>query len=302
MSQADLAHLLPAARAIAVRSDAERITYVCTERWIDYPAAGELFAEMQSVVEQPPRARMRNVLIVAPSGMGKSMLLEQFKQFNLGSSTRLMSVQKKPLLYVQMPPVPKYAAFFREVLENLGAPVPATHTASKLEEIAIRLLRECSTRTLIVDEINSVLAVSPLQQRACLQLLRFLSNKLSMALICAGTPEARLALMSEPQLRSRFAEFELPRWQDDQALRVFLAHLVQGLPLRRPSPVDSAALRKMVLERSAGLTTTICYVYERAAVAAIESGREMLDCASIEDPKIWRGITQHASGGGRAAG
>lgn len=92
------------------------------------------------------------------------------------------------------------------------------------------------------------------------------------------------------QLRSRFIEVELPPWRDGEDLRVFLARLVQSLPLRQPSPVDSRALRRLVATRSAGLTWTICKAFERAAVAAITSGRERLDRSSFEDPETWRGL------------
>lgn len=135
-----------------------------------------------------------------------------------------------------------------------------------------------------------MLAGSPRQQRVFLQLLRFLSNELGVALVCAGAPEARQALLTDPQLRSRFIEVELPPWRDGEDLRVFLARLVQSLPLRQPSPVDSRALRRLVATRSAGLTWTICKAFERAAVAAITSGRERLDRSSFEDPETWRGL------------
>ena len=285
-----------------MRPDSERVEWVCSERWIDYPVALEHLAELQAIVEQPPRGRMRNALLYGASGLGKTMLITRLLQNNTRGVNRVVGTRAHPVLCVMMPPTPKARDFFVQVFEALGAPVPTTSTPSKLQENAIRLLRECGTRTLIIDEINSVLAGSPLQQRAFLQLLRFLSNSLRMALICAGTPEARHALMGDPQLRSRFADLELPRWQDDEALRAFLARLVQSLPLRRPSPVDSPSLRRLVVERSAGVTTTICQAYERAAVAAIGSGREMLDRSSIEDMAVWRGVTQAVTGGKRVAG
>jgi hypothetical protein len=65
-------------------------------------------------------------------------------------------------------------------------------------DAAIRLLRECGTRALVIDEINSLLAGTPRQQQLLLQLLRFLSNQLGIALICAGAPEARQAMLDRP--------------------------------------------------------------------------------------------------------
>jgi hypothetical protein len=84
-------------------------------------------------------------------------------------------------------------------------------------------------------------------------------------------------------------------------LQIFLARLVQSLPLRRPSPVDSPGLRRLIATRSSGLTWTICKAFERAAVAAIASGEERLDRSSLEGQAVWRGLTT-ALGAAEGAG
>jgi hypothetical protein len=159
---------------------------------------------------------------------------------------------------------------------------------------------------LVIDEINSILTGTPRQQRLFLQLLRFLSNDLKMALVCAGLPEARHALMSDPQLRSRFCDIELPLWRMDADLQAFVTRLVSGLPLRRPSPIDSPKLRRLLVERSGGITICICRAFEKAVIAAIRRGREMIDLAGLSDDAVWRGIavppptTLTVARGGRA--
>ena len=290
MSEHDLSHLLPAARAVALRPDGERINWIRSEHWIEHPTARNLLTELQTYVEQPARGRMRNVLLYAPSGMGKSQTLKQL-ELHYQARNRALGMRTPSSLYVLMPRTPKTRDFLVEINDRLGAPVSSLRRESALRDDTIRLLQECDVRALLIDEINSILAASPLQQRAFLQLLRFLSNKLGVTLICAGTPEAKHALMGDPQLRSRFTDIELERWHDGEGLRTFLALLVQSLPLRRPSPVDSPSIRKFVVERSAGLTTNICEAFERAAIAEIRSGREMLDRSSLEGGSVWHGGT-----------
>jgi hypothetical protein len=91
-------------------------------------------------------------------------------------------------------------------------------------------------------------------------------------------------------LRSRFTDIELPRWSFGEDLRDFVTRLTWSLPLREPSPVDSPKLRRLLVERTGGITLGICKAFERAAVAAIRDGREKIDLASFEDPEIWRGV------------
>lgn len=157
-------------------------------------------------------------------------------------------------------------------------------------EPVVRLLSELGTRVVVIDELNSVLAGTARQQRIFLQLLRFLSNELRLAFVGVGVPEARHALLSDSQLRSRFSDVELPPWSAGEELRGFVTRLTWSLPLRLPSPVDSARLRRLLVDRTGGITLGICKAFERAAVAAIRSGRERINLTSFEDPEIWRGV------------
>lgn len=127
------------------------------------------------------------------------------------------------MLVVSAPPNPTEAELLDGVLEALGAPLEGHgRSGPRLRSAVIRLLRELGVRVLVIDEINSVLAGTARQQRLFLQLLRFLSNELGMALVCAGIPEARHVRLSDPQLRSRFSEVELPRWTAGEDLREFV--------------------------------------------------------------------------------
>lgn len=290
MSEPDLGHLQPEFRDAALLPKAERIMRVRSERWIDHPMAQGVLGELQEIADQPPRGRMLNALLTAESGMGKTMTLRKLVRANARPFSGKAGVEPQPVLYVLMPELPTEHEFFGQVFAALGAPAVTAQTAPRRRETAFRLLRECGTRTRVIDEINSLLAGSPRQQRVFLQLLRFLSNELGVALICAGTPEARQAMLTDRQLRSRFLDIELPLWRDDDGLRLFLARLVQSLPLRRPSPVDSPSLRRLIASRSAGLTWTICKAFERAAVSAITSGEERLDRSSLENQAVWRGL------------
>ena len=287
-----LLHLHASVRALAQADDATRLQAIRSKRWITHHPAARVLTRLGDAFEQPPGDRMENLLLLAESGMGKTMLLRKFQRDHAMLFDAVDGVQRLPVVLTLMPEDPTEEAFYVQVLKAIGAPVSLSTRRHRISvrETAFRLLRELGTRMLMIDEINSILVGSARQQRYFLQLLRFLSNELQVALVCAGVPEARMALFADPQLRSRFAEATLEPWTAGPELAAFVALLVQGLPLRKPSPIDSGKLRRRLVDRSDGITQSICRALERAGIAAIQSGRECIDLAGVEDDEIWRGL------------
>ena len=286
-------HLHPEVRRCAAMDDETRIDRIRAKRWIEHATATEVLETLQEAFDQPPSERMENVLLFAESGMGKTSLVRRFERVHALPFDARAGVARRPVVVVRMPPDPAEDAFFRQVLTALNAPVVAADRRGdpwRLRELTARLLRQVGARVLVIDELNSVLGGTARQQRHFLQVLRYLSNELGVALVCTGVPEARHALRSDPELRSRFVDVELLPWAADDTLQGFVNRLVQGLPLRLPSPVDGGAVRKLLAGRSGGITAHVCKAVERAAIAAIRSGREMIDLAALQDERVWRGI------------
>jgi len=297
----DLAHLHPAVRDLARADGATRLRAIRSKRWITHPPATRVLATLEEAFGQPRGDRMENLLLIAASGMGKTMLLRKFQRDHAARLDATSGVQPHPVVLALMPEEPSEEAFYVQILKAVGAPVVLTARRNRLgmRETTFRLLRELGTRMLMIDEINSVLVGSARQQRYFLQLLRFLSNELQVAIICAGVPEARFALLSDPQLRSRVADVALEPWTAGPELAIFVALLVQGMPLRQPSPIDGAGLRRLLVERSGGITLSICRALERAATDAIRTGHERIDLPGLEDAEIWRGLRPRDGGTGR---
>ena len=301
MAEISLAHLHAGIRHIALADDAVRLQAMRLKRWITHDPALGVLAALREALDQPAGDRMENLLLIAESGMGKTMLLRKFQRDNAVALDAATGTQPHPIVLALMAEDPSEEAFFLQLLKAVNAPFDPLRRRHRLSlrETTFRLLRELGTRMLMIDEINSILVGSARQQRQFLQLLRFLSNGLQVAIVCAGVPEARVALLSDPQLRSRVADIALEPWTAGPELQDFVSRLVQGLPLRRPSPVDSVKLRRLLIERSGGITRSICRAIERAGATAIRNGQERIDLSGLDDAAVWRGITPDTNRVGR---
>lgn len=291
MAAVEFAHLPQDVRPIAALDAEARIAHIRAERWVQHAAADRVLGYLHESLAQPQRERMENVLLIGESGMGKTMLVRKFERQTAARFDAVVGVQRRPVVVMLMPHHPTETRFFDQLLVALNAP-SAGHFVRGFprQDPAVRLLHELGTRMVVIDELNSLLAGTPRQQRVFLQLLRFLSNELRLAFVGVGVPEARHALLSDGQLRSRFTDIELPPWSLGEGLRDFVTRLTWSLPLREPSPVDSPKLRRLLVDRTGGITLGICKTFERAAIAAIRDGRERIDLGSFEDPEIWRGV------------
>ena len=288
---AEFSHLPQDVRPVAALDAESRIAHIRAERWVQHAAADRVLGYLHEAFTQPRRERMENILLVGESGMGKTMLIRKFERQMTPRFDDVGGVQQLPVVVMLMPHQPSETQFFDQLLAAMRVPSARHLTRSyPLREPAIRLLRELGTRVVVIDELNSVLAGTPRQQRVFLQLLRFLSNELRLAFVGVGVPEARHALFSDSQLRSRFTDIELQAWSMGEDLRDFVTRLTWSLPLREPSPVDSSKLRRLLLDRTGGITLGICKAFERAAITAIRNGRERIDLASFQDREIWRGV------------
>jgi hypothetical protein len=100
---------------------------------------------------------------------------------------------------------------------------------------------------LVIDEIHSLLAGSFREQRIILNAIRFLANDLRIPLVCAGTNDAKQALMTDQQLADRFEAAELPAWENDSAFQQLLLSFESILPLRLPSDFRDPKVQQRIL-------------------------------------------------------
>lgn len=279
----EFSHLFPSSRVIAALSAEERIRRIRADRWISYPRAALALAKLEALLTFPQRARMPNLLIVGASGMGKTMIVEKFARDHPSHFDTATGRMQMPVIVVQMVPGPDEARFYKRLLAAIGSPEPPRATLSVVESLTLRILAEIRPGMLIIDEVHSLQAGTVREQARFLNMLRFLSNELRIPLICVGTQQARNALRSDDQLVRRFeAAFALPPWHNDQDFAGLIGSLQRTLPLRRPSEIADASLKRLV-EVTGGITAPLFSLMAMLAIAAIESGEERITLGAVAD-------------------
>jgi hypothetical protein len=262
----DYSHILPDYRAKAAESDAARIAWIRYDRWIATARAEEALSRLEDLLTYPPRDRMPCLLIYGDTGMGKTKILRKFLRDHPPRFNGESGMTSAPIAAMQMPAEPLESDFYSELLSALQAPAPIDARTHRLKE--------------------TWLAGSFRQQRIFLNAIRFLANDLRAPLVCAGTDLACQALLTDPQLAERFEAFHLDHWKNDRRLAELLISLAGVLPLRRPSALHTAEVRRRVLELTDGVTVRIFRLVESVAIAAIRSGEERITAQSFLAPDL----------------
>jgi len=283
MKPTPYSHLLPAVRAQAELDVEARINCLWGNRWIDYPRANQALQDLERLLALPRRERMPCMLLHGDSNIGKTQIISKFRRHHPDKFDAERGVEIRPTITMQMPPTPDQHRFYSALLFEVGAPHNAAASVTVLERLARDLLRRMAPRILIIDEVHHLLAGSYREQRASLNLLKFLANDLQASMILVGTHDAVIALQTDAQMVSRFTPFEVPRWQESEAFRRLLAAFERVLPLRLPSELAQREIAQYVLATSGGLTGEISRIINAAAELAIRSGHEAIRLEHLRD-------------------
>ena len=135
---------------------------------------------------------------------------------------------------------------------------------------------------LVVDEVHHILAGSHREQRASMNLLKYLANDLQMSVVLVGTSDAVLAVQSDAQMSSRFPSVELPRWSESEEFRSFVHAFERLLPPKKPSNLAQRDCVRMVLGATGGITGSIAQMLNHAAELAIRDRSESIGLTHLE--------------------
>jgi Bacterial TniB protein len=274
-------HLTDDAGAALAESIDERSYFIRSKRWVAYPKAIEILGHLNDLLKHPRTTRMPSLAVYGDSGMGKSMLVEKFKDDYALSTREKPRAPRSKLLVVELAGRPNERRLFAQILAVLGAPQNPRATIVELERTTVRLLGDLGVQVLVLDEIHNVLAASWREQRVVFNTLRYLSNELKLSLVCFGIMEARQAINGDVQLARRFDSISLPRWIAGKEFEQLVLAIVRNLPLKEPSVLTVKGLRRILLA-SDGVSARIFRMLNDVAIEAIETGVERITDEALE--------------------
>ena len=126
-------HLTDEAGAILTASIDERVYFVRSKRWIAYPKAVEILGHLNALLKHPRTTRMPSLAVYGDSGMGKSMLVEKFKDDYAQTASDRPSGPKTKLLVVELAGRPNERRLYAQILAVIGAPQNPRATIVELE-------------------------------------------------------------------------------------------------------------------------------------------------------------------------
>lgn len=276
-------HIFENFRHIAMLSDSERIAFIDEPRWVGYHRANYGIELMQGLLNKTRQPRMPNLLVIGDANNGKTTLLNQFDKKFGGSYVGGDNSLHVPVISVQSPPTPSEKDLYITLLEPFCIPYSTKSSVVDLRYQTIHSFRECHVKVLIIDEIHSLLAGTPRQQRVMMNCIKFLCNELQLPIILAGTRDAVRILHTDPQHSSRFDVFELPLWNNDKEFRRLVNSFEKILPLHKPSNLMDGEKINLIYSISGGLVGNVKRLINDCAVSAIKSGEEQITVDMIKE-------------------
>ncbi|MDE9452195.1 TniB family NTP-binding protein [Aliiroseovarius sp. Z3] len=274
-------HLTASAAALLSEPKTGRIRAIRSHRWVLYPRAKQALDRLEALLDHPRCPRMPSVAIYGDSGMGKTMIMGRFRDQHPQHFNRRTGVLKTPVLAMEMVSRPGERRFYGELLSLLGAPQAPRADIAQMEQATLRIMKAIGVQVLVIDEVHNILAGTYREQRIVLNMLRFLSNRLQISLVCFGVNDAREAIGGDVQLARRFEQLTLNRWAANEDFETLIASILRNTPLQRPSVLTPKSLRR-ILQITDGITATIFQMLGSLAIEAIESGAEQITDNAVE--------------------
>jgi hypothetical protein len=211
-------------------------------------------------------SRVTGAFIGGESNNGKSHIARRLKQLHPPVEDEVSGIMRVPVLHVDMPASPDESRFYDEIFTELWQPFRAKDPVSQKSAELRTLLRNIGTNLL----------------RALLDALRFLSNKLGIAIVCIGTLDAMAAFAAIDSIINRFPPILLPAWALDSNFRRLLASFERVLPFPEASSLSKAKTAALIHSMSEGRIGEVRDLLVLVSEDALENSETAISYDRIE--------------------
>lgn len=185
-------------------------------------------AKIEACLEGVARKKkQRGILIVGPSGAGKTSLLEYCHEKH--PAVRERDGVISPIIFATLPSVPTKKNLASTILTAMNEPVSKSRTENEMTDEIIKKSKMMKVKLIIIDEFQHFINKDNGKiYHGVSDSLKILIEKAKVSLVAAGMPDSQSVINANSQLKRRFqAPITLERfnWFDDESRASFIGVL-----------------------------------------------------------------------------
>lgn len=280
----DFPHLInDQVRALALGPFADRIEYLRSDQWYNFPYAAALLRTLENImINNRGNIRPECIRVVAATGMGKTTIVEQFLRLYPPEFREELNIMETSVLKVEMPDDPTPEGLYEAMLDAMAAPIPPIRKR-RLPAHCVQLLGRVKVRIIIIDEYQRILWAIDRYARKIGESCKLLANTLRIPVILAGTNEMDRYFDTDPALNDRFPLYEIPPLQCDAKFREMVSTILSYCPMRQPpaGEIFSEEGCRALLDVAGASTAGVVRQIKRAVVRQFEHGDETLSLDTL---------------------
>ncbi|MCX7553081.1 TniB family NTP-binding protein [Marinicella sp. S1101] len=272
-------HVNPKFHHILGLSKTERKDFLYQDRWIGYKQAEKVLTILSDLIRRPARNRISNLLFIAEPNNGKSTIVKKFVDTYEPDFVEDDCKHQRPVILAESPPKADEKELYIAILEQFMTPYRASSTKIKLRYQMYHLFRKLKVRMLILDEIHSLMAGTPVKQREVMNVIKAMSNELKIPIVGVGTVDALTVVHYDEQHASRFEAIKLKRWELNEDFQELVASFERVLPLKKPSDLSDPDSAELLFTISNGNIGNLHQLLIKCASYAIDND---VECINLE--------------------
>lgn len=261
-------HLMPEAARMLDASLAAKFSFIDRDKVIPTATFDFVQDRLAELYAHPQVIRPPGVALAGPSGIGKSMAVDEFMRRRRPRRSPHTGLLLVPVLYLEYPPIPSSRWYASTILKGLGYTGPISVNYSEIFELMLERFELARTRLIICEELNQ-LEQWPLDTvREWYGVTRWLMNKTKIPQVLVGTEQILDLLDGDVQMVRRFERLELKPWVLGPEFAGFVRAYLGTLPLSEETVLTDQMLQR-IHEAGQGITDTVVKVLNRAAKKAL---------------------------------